>query len=130
MNRFACLLRPRGSLRAFAPSIQLGLYRQLASNKAVVKLHSYNRLKDIAKKLKVPLAKIEKKLVVKRRKKYFCNFDGVWFAFSSVKTIMVPFDTAKLLVEKHGKAAELIPLLEVDTAQPSNKLPVCITQMI
>lgn len=101
-------------------------FRHMATN-STIKLRPYNRLKDIAKQLKIPLERIEKKLVVRRRKKYFCKFDGVWFAFSSMKTIVIPFDTARLLATKYGKRAEMIPLLEKgppeDLAAP--KVPVC-----
>lgn len=90
----------------------------------VVRLFAYNRLKDISKQLKVPVAKIEKKLVVKRRKKYFCNFDSVWFAFSSTKTIIIPYDTAKLLCDHYKKDTELIPPLEANSNITSSKLPV------
>lgn len=99
-------------------------HRDFSKEMPAIRLHPYNRLKDIAKLLKVPFAKIEKKLVVKRRKQYFCKFDGAWFSFPSTNAIIVPFGTARLLATKHGRAAELIPLMERGAGKRADRLPV------
>jgi hypothetical protein len=91
----------------------------------VAQFHPYNKLKDIARKLKIPLAKIEKKLVVRRRKNFYCNFDGVWFGFSSTRGIIVPFEAAKLIATRYATRCEPIPLLEPGAISLHNtRLPV------
>jgi hypothetical protein len=84
------------------------------SEMPVVKLRAFNRIKTLASVLRLPNNKVLKDLAVSRRKKLYCNFDDVWFAFDSVNSIIVPFETAKLLAKHYGKNAVLQnPLDEV-----------------
>lgn len=77
-----------------------------------VKLRAFNRIKALATALKLPNNKVLKDIVVNRRKKIYCNFGDVWFAFDSVNSIIVPFDTAKALARHYGKEAVLMNPLD------------------
>ena len=89
------------------------LQQQLSrSSSTVVALPPYCRLRDLSKKLKVPLNKIEKKCVVKRRKRFYTKFDDIWFSFETSKSIIIPFENARSIAEYFGKETKMIPFLE------------------
>jgi hypothetical protein len=78
-----------------------------SSETPVVKLRGFNRIKTLASALRLPNSKVLKDIAVSRRKKLYCNFGDVWFSFDSVNSIIVPFETAKLLAKHYGKNAVL-----------------------
>ena len=93
---------------------------------SAVSIYPYNRLKSLAKSLKISPDALVKDICVKRRKKLFCEFDGVWFSFSSVKSIIIPFEIAELVAAKYKKTVQLIPDLQVhrDESPNPNRIPV------
>jgi hypothetical protein len=87
-------------------------------------LHKYNRLKPLAKALKVNPDTLMKDICVKRRKQFFCNHGGAWFSFPSMNSIIVPFETAQAVAAKYGISVQLAPDLTVSRKTVSSKLPV------
>ena len=86
--------------------------------------HRYNRIKPLAKSLKVSVDVLMKDICVKRRKQFYCNHGGAWFSFPSVNSVIVPFETAQSVAAKYKIPVQLAPALTVNRCAVSSKLPV------
>ena len=72
-----------------------------------VRIPNFNRLKDLAKLLKVDDKKLVEALCIRHKKWIHSNFDGIWHRFRTMKEVIIPYTTAQKFATTIGKTGVL-----------------------
>ncbi|OQR85527.1 translation initiation factor IF-2 [Achlya hypogyna] len=99
--------------------------------KKPVILPNYIRVRDLAKKLKVPVDEVAKAACRKHYRKYYMTHNGVEYKFETLKQIILPFDAAARIAAQHN-ALVVYDKVEPDAVGkhdiPHDKRDMCQTR--